>query len=83
MTFGMDGTFLQLFRKNHVVHCDGPKDRKTTIMHKQELKATAPEYIAYFLIVSLRKTGHELTSVPILLYAVLGMLPQHGLMSGV
>ena len=30
----------------------------------------------------LRKIGPELTSVPIFLYFVCGMLPQHGLMSG-
>ena len=31
----------------------------------------------------MRKIGPELTSVPIFLYFICGMLPQHGLMSGV
>ena len=36
-----------------------------------------------FLFFLLKKIGPELTSVPVFLYVVCGMLPQHGLMSGV
>ena len=37
----------------------------------------------FYFIFLVRKIGPELTSMPIFLYFVHGMLPQHGLMSGV
>ena len=40
-------------------------------------------FVSFFLIFLVRKIGPQLTSVPISLYFVCGMLPQHGLMSGV
>ena len=36
----------------------------------------------FFFFFLLRKTGPELTSVPVSLYSICEMLPQHGLLSG-
>ena len=43
-------------------------------------KQIGQDFCLLFLV---RKIGPELTSVPVPLYFVCGMLPQHGLISGV
>ena len=43
--------------------------------------ANLPLFYYFFIFAFVRKSGPELTSVPIFLHFVCGMLPQHGLMS--
>ena len=66
--------------KNSWILLLGYNLKKYSVSHRFMIDRVSSKH--YFFVCE-KKTGPELTSVPIFLYFVCGMLPQHGLVSGV